>query len=107
MATTFIANIRRLSLWPHLEFSYAANVRSSAPASSTLWVIFILVKEAIWQLRVVVINYYAKQLPYRGGSFSGLPIGMIAARVVVASDETALAALRKSKIHNVSTEAKR
>ena len=47
------------------------------------------------------------KLPYRGGSFSGLPIGMIAARVVVASDETALAALRKSKIYNVSTEAKR
>ena len=61
----------------------------------------------IWQLRVVAINYYAKQLPYRGGSFSGLPIGMIAARVVVASDETAIAALRKSKIYNVSTEAKR
>ena len=29
---------------------------------------------------------------------------MIAARVVVASDETALAALRKSKIYNVSQQ---
>jgi hypothetical protein len=39
-----------------------------------------------------MLNNYAKQFPYREGSFSGLPIGMIAARVVVASDETALAA---------------
>ena len=35
---------------------------------------------------------------------SGRAIGMIAARVVVASDETVLATLRKSKIYNASTE---
>ena len=50
----------------------------------------------IWQLRVVAINYYAKQLPYRGGSFSGLPIGMIAARVVVASDEDRTCCVEKN-----------